>query len=127
MTGFSKELGNSGEEKAADFLKNKGYRILERNYVPNWLKQGKKEIDIVAEKDGVLVFVEVKTSQEKKDFFPEDRVNFQKQRNLFAAAESYLMERKTPSEKPWQIDVIAVTLGGNGKAVIEHIENSISE
>jgi putative endonuclease len=122
----NKELGKLGENLAAKFLQNKGYQILQRNYVPQFFKQGRKEIDIVAKKDKVLVFVEVKTIEKADEFFPEDKVDFKKQQNLLKAAENYLIEKKIPPGVPWQVDVIGIILNPGGQSPkIEHFENAI--
>ena len=71
------ELGKIGEQKAAEYLKKKGYKILERNY-----KYKNLEIDIIAQRKTDLVFVEVKTRSDNTLFEPEDAVNYQKQRNI---------------------------------------------
>ncbi len=128
----TKELGILGEDIAANFLKEKGYKILERNYVPKWIKRGKKEIDIVARKGNILIFVEVKSIRqaqgEPQDFYPEDKVNFEKQKNLIFAAKNYLEEKKIKPDTKWQIDVISVDLDLDFKnPLIRHIENAIED
>lgn len=121
----TKTIGVHGEDLAVEYLKSKGYEILTRNYVPHWLSRGKKEIDIVAKKSGVLVFVEVKTGKIDDGFSPQDHVDFRKQRFLIKTAESYLAEKKIPEDTPWQIDVVAITFGEE-KPKIEHFENAIA-
>ncbi len=124
----TKELGILGEEIAANYLKEKGYKILDRNYVPKWIKRGKKEIDIVATKKNILVFVEVKSGELSKDFYPEDKVNFEKQKNLIFAAKNYLEEKKIKPDTKWQIDVISVEFDSDFKnPKIRHIENAIPD
>ncbi len=124
----TKELGILGEDIAVNFLKQKGYKILERNYVPKWIKQGKKEIDIVAKKGNIFVFVEVKSGVKSTSFFPEDRVNFEKQKNLIFVAKNYLAEKKIKPDTKWQIDVISVEFSENlNNNKIRHIENAIPD
>lgn len=107
-------LGAEGEEIATNFLKNKGYRILSRNW-----KCSFGELDIVAiKKSGkffnrqkTIVFVEVKTIDSADVLFegqPEQNVNYFKQRHLIKSAECYLKANRIKPEMPWQIDVIAV-------------------
>jgi len=123
---LTKEIGNLGESLAEEFLKEKGYSILTRNYSPKWLKRGRKEIDIIAKKKDVLVFVEVKSSEFSKDFFPEDRVDFEKQKNLIEVAQSYIAEKKIKPETKCQIDVIAVEFKKDSQnPTIRHIENAV--
>lgn len=128
MVTSTKETGKRGEDIAADYLKNKGYRILQRNYIPSWFKQGRKEIDIVVQKGGLLVFVEVKTGHRIYDFVPEDHIDYKKQRFLAQAGESYLLEKNIPEKTEWQIDVVSVILDRNNQvSKISHFENVIGE
>lgn len=125
---MSKILGKKGENIAVDYLKKKGYQILDRNYVfkiPGSPQRG--EIDIVAKKEGTICFVEVKTLKDSKiPILPEGKVNFSKKRKLIATAESWLAKNKIPFESKWQIDVISIEIkGGNNK--ISHFENAISD
>ena len=84
------------------------------------------EIDIVAKKDDIIAFIEVKTLwQVRGDFFsPEEKVNFGKQKKLVKMAESWLMGKKIPLNSKWQIDVVSVAIN-KGKAKIWHFENAI--
>jgi putative endonuclease len=122
-----KEVGKIGEEIAAEFLRKKGYKILDRNYkfqIPGDLQRG--EIDIIAKKRDTICFVEVKTLKDSKiEIFPEDKINFSKKRKLIATAESWLIKNKIPLDSKWQIDVISVEIK-NGKTKISHFENAIS-
>jgi len=122
-----KEVGKIGEEIAAEFLRKKGYKILDRNYkfqIPGDLQRG--EIDIVAKKGDAICFVEVKTLKDPKiEIFPEDKINFSKKKKLIATAESWLIKNKIPLDSKWQIDVISVEIK-EGKTKISHFENAIS-
>lgn len=121
----SKQLGSFGEKIAENYLKNKGYQILDRNYrfqFPGDLQRG--EIDIVAKKKDVISFFEVKTLKESSFIFPEEKVNFLKKRKLRITAESWLIKNKIPLNSKWQIDIIAIEMK-NGKAKISHFENTI--
>ncbi|MFY7862136.1 MAG: YraN family protein [Chitinophagales bacterium] len=77
------DLGKKGEELAKEFLISKGYSILARNY-----RIGRAEIDIIAFKDDILYFIEIKTRSEL-DFTPQDILTTSKQRMLTEAAEKY--------------------------------------
>lgn len=124
----SKQLGILGEQIAEDYLKNKGYQILDKNYssrVPGNPQKG--EIDIIAKKNDIISFIEVKTLSlaQGESFSPEEKVDFSKQRKLVKTAESWLMKKKIPLNIKWQIDVIAIELNSNKKAKINHFENAI--
>jgi putative endonuclease len=116
-----KELGNTGEKLARDFLKKKGYKIRDTNFR---CREG--EIDIVAEKKGCLVFVEVRTKASSGFGSPEESVTFAKKEKLIASALTYLNNHQNLPES-WRIDFVAVELDPNGKTTrIELIENAIS-
>lgn len=125
----SKKLGGLGEKIACRFLENKGYKILDKNYYEKSTAVSKGEIDLVAEKDRIISFIEVKTSKSvplKRDaFFPEDRVNFKKQKQLIKLSQMWLLEKKIPLDSKWQIDVVSVRVDLNSKkAGIRHIRNA---
>lgn len=87
--GYMKNIGDTGEQFAADMLKNSGYRIVTRNYS---IRDG--EIDIIAVKDGVLHFVEVKTRTGDEFGYPADAVTESKRRRIKKAANAYLSGRR---------------------------------
>ena len=80
-----REFGKSGETLAVDFLEQKGYKILFRNY---WCSRG--EIDIIAQKDGCVHFVEVKTRTGDYYGRPSENVTWHKIERMRTAAESYM-------------------------------------
>jgi ribonuclease HII len=111
------ELGSRGEALAADYLKAKGYRILERRY-----RAAGGEIDLVAEKEGCVAFVEVKTSQSSiLDYNPEERVAARKKSHLVRASRIYMRDRQTQGGA-YRFDVIAVGLQGEAAPQIHHLE-----
>jgi putative endonuclease len=100
--GLTQQIGASGENHAAEFLKFKGFEVIFRNW-----RAGRYEIDIVAKDRRCLVFVEVKSRTRQRDtLFPEDKINTGKQKKLFAAAQLYL--EKFPHEGPVRFDVVSV-------------------
>ncbi len=124
----TKNLGNFGEKIAENYLIKNGYKILDRNYEFRIFGSPLKgEIDIIAKKNDIISFVEVKTLQQTQggSFLPEDKVDFQKQRKLIKAAESWLMKKKIPLDTQWQIDIIAVEISQDNKAKIRHLENAV--
>jgi len=108
-----KLLGRLGERTAVKYLKEKGYKILEKNY-----KTHVGEIDIIAEKDGVVVFVEVKTRSNGSFGTPAEAVGYRKQEKYKKVAAEYLLKKKR-TENECRFDVFGIE---NGE--IEHIENA---
>lgn len=114
------EFGQWAENNVAQYLEQKDYSILGRNYQKKW-----GEIDIIAEKNGILIFVEVKANKkELAGFEPENRVNPEKLRRINRAIQTYLASKKYASEQEWQIDIISLTLDRDrGVAKIKHFKN----
>jgi len=111
----SRAKGNTGEDRAADYLLSQGYRIICRNY-----RSKRGEIDCIArDPDGTLVFVEVKTAYGCSAGNPAFWVTPAKQRSLFSMACQYLSEHGI-SRTPCRFDVIAIT-GGK----VDHLRNAI--
>jgi putative endonuclease len=113
-----KQIGRQGEEIAAKYLTDKGYKILQRNW---YCSTG--ELDIVAEDDNTLIFVEVRTRRGDHFGTAEESITPDKQARLVELAQSYLQEI-TPLHQSWRIDVIAVHLG-RGLPQVNHIENAV--
>lgn len=116
MTG--KKFGHEGEQIARDYLKAKGYEIV----AVNWRKS-RFEIDIVARKDEVLAFVEVKTSERDTLGPPQLRVNRAKQRKLAEAASEYIAEISSIPES-LRFDVIGILWRKDRDPEITHIESA---
>jgi len=120
MTTKMQAFGHWGEETAAAYLQAGGYTILERNF-----HAAHGEIDIIAAKAGLLVFVEVKTRRSHTFAYPEDSVTTAKQTRLLSAASDYLQAHPESSES-WQFDVIAIERRPGARPEIVHFENVIS-
>ena len=110
------ELGKIGEELACDYLVNKGYQILERNW-----RSGHKEIDIIALADTTLVVVEVKTRKSDDYGDPDIAVGRDKQRMLIWAADSYVRYKNLNVDV--RFDIISIVIS-DGEPEIEHIEDA---
>ena len=110
------ELGKEGETEAAEFLISKGYTIRHRNW-----RSGKRELDIVAQKDGELVIVEVKTRSDACFGQPEDAVDRRKIRSIVASTDAYV--RKFAIDLPVRFDIITV-VGNRPPFHIAHIEDA---
>ena len=115
-----REVGAKGENVAAEHLKKRGYKIIQRNFR---CRQG--EIDIIAQQGECLVFVEVRTKKSYGYGTPEESITIEKSERLISLAEGYIQTLDTPPLS-WRIDVVAVELTpGNKTSRLEHIENAI--
>lgn len=110
------ETGKKGEREAQEYLCKQGYAIRHVNW-----RVGKLELDIVAQKDNLLVVVEVKTRS--TDFFehPEEAIDLKKIRNLVRAAHTYILQNDWQGET--RFDVMSVILKGKTYQ-IDHIEDA---
>lgn len=107
-------LGQWGEEVAADYLRQRGLKIVQRN-----LRTPVGEIDIVARDRRTLVFVEVKTRQSQNYGTPQEAVGARKQRQIIRTAQWYLAANPAGKLQP-RFDVVAV-LKCAGQVRVEHI------
>jgi putative endonuclease len=110
-------VGHWGEQVAVEYLKKKGYVILDRNF---HTEHG--EVDIIAQQDKVLVFVEVKARSSNRFGYPEHSVTPRKRQHILSAALKYILDH--PKFQTWRVDVISVE-GETGEAKITHFENII--
>src|SRR4030042_5738776 len=121
MTLKRKEVGALGEKLAVDFLKKRGYKIIQRNFR---CREG--EIDIITKQGECLVFVEVRTKKSSGFGIPEESITPVKSRKLVDLANIYLQNCSSLPQS-WRIDVIAVELKPDNKlSRLEHIENAVS-
>lgn len=104
------KIGSLGEDIACKYLKNKGFSVIERNY---WKKFG--EIDIIAKKDSVIHFVEVKSVSRETNsnvsyekYEPTDNIHWKKIERMNRAIQIYLEERNVSDETNWQKDAVSV-------------------
>ena len=110
------DLGKLGEEIAVQYLTNKGYKILERNW-----HNIHKEIDIIARDGKSLVIVEVKTRQSDEYGEPDIAVTRKKQRMLIAAANAYITRKGLDMET--RFDIISIVFREE-TPIISHIEDA---
>lgn len=103
------ETGRRGENIAASWLTSRGYRIVERNW-----RRPCGELDLIAERGGEVVAVEVKTRRGDAMGAPEEAITAAKRRKLVATIQTYLMERGE-EQALCRIDVIAVRLDRSGR------------
>ena len=102
-----KEQGFAGEQIAEKFLKGNGYKILGKNYST---KAG--EIDIIARKNKILVFVEVKTRSSDQFGVPAESVNQKKLARLAIVAQQYI-QKKHLEKTPFIFEIVSVTKTNN--------------
>ena len=124
------DTGYLGEEIAAQYLKNKGFSVITRNYRKKW-----GEIDLVTSKEGKIHFIEVKSvsceigqgleediSRITEKHLPEERVHEQKSKRIFRAIQSYLEEYEEEGE--WALDIVAVFIDPKTKkALVRSLED----
>ncbi|CAN5184480.1 YraN family protein [soil metagenome] len=110
------KTGTDGEDLAATFLIEKGFKVLERNY-----RYKKSEIDLIVSRGNWLIFVEVKTRTSTAFGFPEEFVDYNKKLKILEGALEYMYV------KNWQgnvrYDIVAVNIWGN-RHDIKHIEDA---
>jgi len=93
----TKITGTLGEKIAADYLKNRGYKILDQNFFLRAMGGPKiAEVDIIARRRDVFVFVEVKTIKANSRYLAQDKVNVVKKWKIAKAAEMWLIKNKVP-------------------------------
>ena len=110
------DLGKIGEKLAVNYLINKGYQILERNW-----RSGHKEIDIIALDGDTLVAVEVKTRKSNTFGEPDIAVGVMKQKMLIWAADAYVRYRNLDVDV--RFDIISIVFTDQDKH-LEHIEDA---
>ena len=112
--------GRIGERVAAAFLQERGYRLLDRNFRSPW-----GEIDLVAEEQETLVFIEVRARRNDRMGSPLESITRAKQRKLVLTAQEYL-QRNGLEERQWRIDVVGIRLGqGNLVKSVECLQNAV--
>ena len=120
MSNQRRALGQRGEDLAVQHLAARDYIVRERNW-----RCTAGELDIVAEQDGTLIFVEVRTRRGDRLGTPEESITPAKRARLIGAAQTYLDEH-AEADRDWRIDVVAIDIGPHGEVVrCEVIENAI--
>jgi putative endonuclease len=109
--------GKEGENIARKFLENLGYLILKENY-----QFGHGEIDLIAEENGEIVFVEVKTRKSLEYGDPETAITKKKISQIRKVASAYLIENNI-LEQTCRIDAIAILIQNEREPIINHYKN----
>lgn len=111
-----KKIGDKGEDNAINFLLANGYEVLQKNY-----RYGRGEVDIIAQKDAVMVFIEVKTRKNARFGYPETFLSEPQQDRIHLAAEEFVLQ------KEWQgairFDIIAI-LWDENEPTLDHFEDA---
>src|SRR5262245_6498635 len=107
---LNRAIGNLGEDLAVRELQRRNYRILERNF-----RCAAGEIDIIAEHDGHIAFVEVKARSPRALASPEEAVDDAKRKRIRNAAANYLLPYRQPS--PSRFDIVAVLLDDQDRPI----------
>ena len=123
-----RKLGDLGEKIACNFLENKGFEIIDRNYLRKW-----GEIDIIAKKSNIIHFIEVKSVSRENlekvahvtdNYRPEDNMHPWKLKRLSRAIQTYLLDRNINND--WRLDLVTVKIDESSrKARVELIDNVI--
>jgi len=128
FTSQTQKIGEIGENIACKFLVKQGFLIKDRNYTKKW-----GEIDIVAEKQNKIYFIEVKSvsrnlnvSQETNTWRAEENMHPWKMKRMSRTIQTYLLSKKIRENIEWQVDLFIVSLDiNNKKAKIKRIEDLI--
>jgi putative endonuclease len=120
MMKYNQEFGKWGEAAAAEYLKDHGLIIVEKNW-----KCSYGEIDIIALKEQLWVFVEVKTRKDDKFGLPEGAITRKKKEHLIHASMAYIEEHQIRDD--WRIDILSIQKSMDIGIQIEWFENAIRE
>lgn len=113
-------LGKWGEAQACQYLRERGFEILGQN-----IRTSYGELDMIARKDGIVVFVEVKTRGSRAFGLPEESITAEKREHLLNSAQDFLTNHPELNGD-WRVDVIAIQGTLNGELCeIEWFENAI--
>ncbi|MEI7765427.1 MAG: YraN family protein [bacterium] len=128
FTSKTQVVGEIGENIAVRFLVKHGFIIIDRNYTKKW-----GELDIVAEKQNKIHFVEVKSKQVESIEIvprvtgrPEENMHPMKVKRMSRVIQTYLLSKKISEEKKWQVDLLVVYLDlNNKKAKVKVVQDII--
>ena len=116
----TKQIGDNGENRAVEYLISNGFAIIERN----WRTKG-GEIDIIADKNDTIVFVEVKTLPNGTIDMIQRELNYQKRQRIIKTSKRFLLKHRQYSNSYIRFDVIVIDMPG--LEPVYHIENAFSE
>jgi putative endonuclease len=117
MSAATQAFGELGERIAERWLRRQGWRVVQRRF-----RNGHRDIDLVAERDGVVAFVEVKARRGDRFGDPVEAVNWKKQRELGRSARVWI-DRHGRAPEAYRFDVIGILVAGQ-RVRIRHVENA---
>ena len=112
----NKKIGLLGEELALQHCLDNGYELIEKNWTV-----GHKEIDIILKKEGIYIFVEVKTRTNLKMGMPESAISYTKIKNVTEASQVFLIDKQY---KDIRFDVISIILKKDTEPELLHIKDA---
>ena len=115
----TKTFGNYGEDLAVEHLQLNGYKIIERNFRVPW-----GEIDVIAQEEKTLAFIEVKTRKSLHYGAPFESVEAIKRRKIVKVALAYLKKKYNSVDIRSRFDVVSIVQTPEGKNEIEIIKNA---
>lgn len=117
MGTHNQRLGLLGEEIAARWLTRRGWRIVYRRF-----RNGRRDIDLVAQRDALVAFVEVKARKGARFGDPVEAVDHRKQRELVKSAHVWI-DRHGRAEESYRFDVVGVLMDGE-RVLVKHVEDA---
>lgn len=113
-------LGPRGEALAWNFLRKRGYALLEKNYRTRF-----GEIDVIASKKSAIVFLEVKTRRNHRFGLPEEAIDWRKREKIIRVAEAYLQSKRLDHREA-RFDILSVTWDGTREPEFSLLENAFA-
>lgn len=117
MSAARQALGELGERIAERWLKRSGWRVLQRRF-----RSGRRDIDLVVEREGMVAFVEVKARRGERFGQPVEAVNWRKQKELSKSAQVWIDRHGRP-EDSYRFDVVGVLMSGE-RVRVRHVEDA---
>ena len=119
MTATRQAFGEIGERIAERWLRRQGWRVVQRRF-----RNGRRDIDLVVERDGTVAFVEVKARRGAGFGGPVEAVNWRKQRELTRSARVWI-DRHGRERESYRFDVVGVLVDGE-RVRVRHVENAFA-
>ena len=117
MSAARQAFGELGERIAERWLKRSGWRVLQRRF-----RSGRRDIDLVVEREGTVAFVEVKARRGEQFGQPVEAVNWRKQKELSKSAQVWIDRHGRPQDS-YRFDVVGVLMSGE-RVRVRHVEDA---